>query len=352
MAAPNLDEVNVLARKRILPGLVDNFFKNSPLLAFVKNNRRGDWTGGPQIQENFIYKPMKGGSYKKAAQFDISKRQTKAGLLFDPRYYYINVTEYTEDVEVEIRGPDAVLSLVEADLGNAALSMSAILAIALYRHGQNVGGVDRTSEINGLEEALTDETNNTFSGVAFPSYGQESRNAVNGALDSPSGLIPANVNGNITYRVLEHSYQSCVIGEEHPVIGVTTNRCMGYINENFQPQQRIDTKEPTIGYTGLKFKQATIIEDQYAPGVDGVDDSDLGDYSLASGETLFWLNPGGEGESAYFRLWISSSPKYAFGFTGFKVAQDSTVVAGQVLFAGNFTHRAPRLSRVLYGITG
>jgi len=352
MAAPNLDEVNTLARKRILPGLVDNFFKNSPLLAYVKNNRLGSWTGGPQIQENFLYQPMKGGSFKKGAQFDISKRQTKAGLLFDPRYYEVNVTEFTEDVEVEIRGPEAVLSIVEADLGNAALTMSAILAIALYRNGQNVGGVDRTAEINGLEEALTDGTNTTFAGNTFPSYGQQARADVNSALNTPTGLIQPNVGGSITYRVLEHSYQSCVIGEEHPVIGVTTNRGMGYINENFQPQQRIDALEPVIGYAGMKFKQATIIEDQYCPGVDGVNDPDLGDYSLAGGELFTWLNPGGEDDSAYMRLWISSSPKYAFGFTGFKVAQNSTVVAGQLLFAGQFTVRAPRLMRILYGITG
>jgi hypothetical protein len=73
------------------------------------------------------------------------------------------------------------------------------------------------------------------------------------------GLIAANVNGAITYRVLEHSYQSGVIGKEHPVIGVTTNRGMGYIGENFQPHQKVDTIEPTIGYTGIKFKQATIV---------------------------------------------------------------------------------------------
>jgi len=352
MAAPNLDEVNTLARKKILPGLVDNFFKNSPLLAYCKNDRLGDWKGGPQIQENFLYKPMKGGAFKKGAQFDITKRQTKAGLLFDPRYYEVNVTEFTEDVEVEIRGPEAVMSIVEADLGNAALTMSAILAIALYRNGQNTAGGDRTAELNGLEEALSDGLAASFGGQTFTAYGQQARVDVSPALNTPVGLIAANVAGPITYHVLEHSYQSCVIGEEHPVIGVTTNRCMGFINENFQPQQRIDTLEPTIGYTGIKFKQATIIEDQYCPGVDGVNDPDLGNYLNAGGEIFTWLNPGGTGDGAYFRLWISTSPKYSFGFTGFKVAQDSTVVAGQILFAGNFTLRAPRLMRILHGITG
>lgn len=352
MAAPNLDEINTLTTKKIMPGLVDNFFKNSPILAYLKRNRYKVWTGGPQIQENFLYKPMKGGAYKKGANFDITKRQTKAGLLFDPRFYEVNVTEYTEDVEVIVRGPQAVLSLVQADLGNAALTMSAILAIALYRHGQNVVA-DRTAEINGLEEALADGVNATFSGATggFTSYGAQARVDVAPALNSPSGLIAANVAGNaITFRVLEQSYQSCKIGEEHPVMGVTTNRCAGFINENFQPQQRIDTLEPTIGYPGIKFKQATIVEDQYCPGQDGVNDPDIGNYNNAS-ETFWWLNFGGEGDDSFINLYFAASPKYQFGFTGFKVAQDSTVVAGQTLFGGNSTVRAPRLMRGLFGIT-
>lgn len=352
MANPNLDEINTLAQKKIMPGLADNFFKNGPLLAFLKRNRYKVWQGGPQIQENYLYKPMKGGAYAKGGQFDILKRQTKSGLLFDPRFYEVNVTEYTEDVEVLIKGPMAVMSLVSADLGNAALTMSAILAIALYRHGQDLGGANnRSLEINGLEEALTNGVDTTFSGLTFTNYGQQARADVSPALNSPTGLIAANVNGDIVYRTLEHSYQSCVIGDEHPVIGVTTNRGMGFINENFQPQQRIDTKEPTIGFTGIKFKDATIIQDQYCPGQDGVNDPDIGNYN-ASSETFWWLNPGPEGEEAFLNLYFAASPKYQFGFTGFKVAQDSTVVAGQILFSGNCTSRANRLMRAHFGITG
>jgi len=351
MAAPQLDEVNTGVSKHIMPGLVDNFFKNGPVMAYAKRNRMKPWPGGPQIQENFLYKPMKGGAYTKGAQFDITKLQTKTGLLFDPRFYEVNVTEYTEDVEVIIRGPESVYSLVQVDLSNAALTLSAILEIAIYKHGQAIAGDDRSTEMNGFSEALSDGVNANYDGNTYASYGGQTRADVSPALNSPSGLIAANVNGGITYHVLEHSYMSCVIGEEHPKLGVTTNRCMGFINENFQPQQRIDTMEPNIGWPGLKFKNSTILVSQYAPGIDGVNDPDLGDYSLAGGETFHWLNPGGEGEDAFFRLHTSTSPKYAFGFTGFKVAQDSTVVAGQILWSGNFTVRAPRLMRILHGIT-
>jgi len=351
MAAPNLDPVNTAATKNIMPGLADNFFKNDPLLEFLKR-RVHKYPGGPLVQENFLFKPMKGSAYAKGVGgFDISKRQTFAGLQFTPRYYQVSVPELLEEIEIEVNGSTAVLSMVKTDLGNAALTMSAILAIDLYKNGQNVGGTDRSIMLNGLDEALNDGTNAGWEGSAFSSYGSQVRADVGAAIKTPVGLINSNLAGAITFRALEHTYQSLVLGAEHPVIGVTTNRTMGYISENFQPHQVVDAIEPTIGYVGVKFKQATIIESQYCPGADGVNDADLGNYNNAT-ETFWWLNPGPEGEDAYLKLRISTSTKFQFGFTGFKVAQDSTTVAGQILFGGNVTCRSPRLQRQLFGING
>jgi len=347
----NLDPINTATTKNIMPGLADNFFKNDPLMEFLKA-RHHVYPGGPQIQENFLYKPMIGQAYAKGVGgFNISKRQTFAGLLFGPKYYEVSIPEYLEEVEIEVNGPTAVLSMVKTDYGNAALTMSAMLAIDNYQGGQNLGGVDRTLHINGLAEALSDGLAASWDGNTYDTYGSQLRASVGGAIKTPVGLVAANVNGAITFRILEHSYQSAVIGREHPVIGVTTNRCMGFISESFQPHQVVDSVEPTIGYVGIKFKQATIVESQYAPGQDGVNDADIGNYN-AAGETFWWLNPGPEGEDAYIKLRISVSPLFQFGTTGFKPAQDNTVVVSQVLFAGNVTCRAIRLQRALFGITG
>ena len=51
--AIQLDEVNTIATKRIQPGLVDNYFKSGPLIAYLKTRFNRKWTG-PLIQENFI----------------------------------------------------------------------------------------------------------------------------------------------------------------------------------------------------------------------------------------------------------------------------------------------------------
>ncbi len=344
-----LNEVDVITQRTILPGVVDNFFKAGPLMAYLRPRFTRKWIG-PEIQENYIFRPMKGGSYKKGATFDTTKLQTKSGIRFTPRYYDVNITEFLEDLEVEMAGPNAVFSKLKTDMSEASMSLSAILEIACFHHGQALAGDDRSGEINGLEEGLTNGIDTTWSGATFPNYGGQDRLSVSPALNSPTGKVPANVNGGVNFGMLEHSYLSCVIGNERPKLGLTTNRGMGYIAESFAPQQKIDTTDPEINWPGLKFNQATIIMSQYAPGVDGVNDPDLGNYNAAA-ETFWWLNPGPQGEDAFLRLYIAQSPKFAFGFTGFKGARDDNQVSGQILFAGNLTVRSPRLSRALFNIT-
>lgn len=363
MPNPTLSELNTATTVKIMPSVVDDFFKSGPQMRYLKEKRIKIFPGGTSIQENFLYKPMKGGAFAKGDQFDITKFQTKAGLSFIPKFYQVNVTEYPEDIEVFLRTPEAAFSTIKTDMANAALTLSAILEIDLMKHGQNLAAEDRSLSINGWEEAANNGTAVSYRNNVFPSYGNQSRTdgSVGNALMPAGGvgtpIVAANVAGPISNRVLEHSYQSCVISEEHPVMGITTSRCMGFINENYMPMQRLqDTKEPTIGWPGLKFKQATILESQYMPGADGVNDADIGNYITpqnggVAGETFIWQNPGGEGDDAYFRLHMSASPRYQFGFTGFKVMQDSTQLAGQILVALNFSVRAMRLQRILFGIT-
>jgi hypothetical protein len=347
--AIQLDEVNTTVTKEIEPGVVDGYFKAGPFIAMAKSRFNRKWIG-PQIQENFMYKPMKGGAYRKGASFDITRRQTRTGLLFGPRYYQVGITEFLEDLEVELAGPRAAFSVIRTDMAQASLTMSAILEIAAFHHGQALAGDDRSMEMNGLEEALNNGTTASWAGNIVPSYGGQTRTDVSPALDPPSGLIAQDLGGApISYRVLRHSYFSCIIGNEAPIIGITTNRCMGYIAENFLPHQIIDTTQPEINWPGMKFDKATITMSQYCPGAAGVKDVDVGSY-FAPNETFWWLNFGPQGDDAYIRLYIAQSRKFAFGFTGFKGARQDNQVAGQILFAGNLTVKALRLSRVISGI--
>ena len=360
---PALDELNVATQYEIMPDIADGFFRSGPVMAYLGENRMKTFPGGVGIQENILFRPMKGGSYEKGDKFNVTRHQTKTGLRFHMRKYYANVTQYLEDIEIELRYPHANFDTVRNDLWNAATTLSAILEIAIFHHGQNLAGDNRVKDINGIPEALNDGITADWEGNTFAQYGEETRVNVNGALTpaggqktaaSPAPFVSPNVAGPIDFHVLEHSYQSCVIGPQTPKLGITTNRCMGYLSENEYPKQRFqDVVEPVIGWPGVQFKNAVIVESQYCPGEDGENDADIGNYytGAGAGETFTWLNPGGEGEDALMRLWIAESSKFQFGFTGFKGARDDTMVSGQILFGGNFTIRNVRLMRMLYGIT-
>lgn len=341
---PNIaQEVNVVTNKKIVPGVVDGVFKNDPLLAYLKSNGlnkiSGGQIGGSMFQENFLYKPMIGGSYSPGATFDITKRRTLEGMNFDLRHHYVNVTEYQEHLDIYNRGPEAVFSLIEADLTNAALTMSAMLAIEVYNAGSGSG---RTEKINGLAEALNDGTNNSWNAASYSTYGGVTRADVNSALNSKLTAV----SGSITYAQLEQAYNDVTLGAIEPNLLVTTNRGMSYIKQKFHPQYRVTSQDPKIGFTGIQFNKAMILQSQYAPGAQGVNDADLGNYLDSDGETLWML------QTDYIKMYVTSSDTFGFGFSGFKWAQDSTTVAGQYFASVNIVVTAPRLMHQLHAITG
>jgi hypothetical protein len=342
MANNIVNEVNVFTKTNIVPGVTDGVFKNDPLLAYLKVNgiRRiqGGAYGGAMIQENFLYKPMTGRAYAPGDNFDITKRRTLEGGTFDLKHHEVNVTEFLELIEIYNRGPEAVFSLVEADLTNAALTMSAMLAIELYNGGQST----RVLNMNGLAEAISDDgVTASWDTTSYTTYGNVTRSTVTPALKS----LVHNVAGPVTYKILEEDYNKQVLGGIEPNLGITTNLGMSYIKQKFHPQYRVTVQDPKIGFTGIQFNKATILQSQYCPGTLGVNDADLGNYLTSAGETFWWL------VTDYIRMWVSASDMFGFGFSGFKWANDSTIVAGQYFASCNITVQSPRVMSQLYAIT-
>ena len=57
---------------------------------------------------------MIGNAYARGDNFNITKRQTLAGAVFDPKFYEVSIPEYLEDLEVLNKGPlAAVFSLID-----------------------------------------------------------------------------------------------------------------------------------------------------------------------------------------------------------------------------------------------
>jgi hypothetical protein len=165
--------------------------------------------------------------------------------------------------------------------------------------------------------------------------------------------VNGNVNGTISYPILEQAHSSVVYGSESPDLLVTSNKGLSLIKLAFHAQQRYEGTSADFGFQGIKFNGTTIFADRYAPTAELVSAQEAaklgrgtsGAAEVSGGETLYFLN------TKYIRFYISTDPLFGFGFTGFLPAQDNSRVVGHYKFAGNMTVQAPRLMRVLWGIS-
>lgn len=375
MADPILDEINLTTLREIYPRVIrDNFFLDTPFLAYMRAQALVPFGGGASMDNTFLYAPMIGGFYTKGQNFNITKRQTLAGTSFQPKYVYVSVPEYKEDIQVVNKGPLAVFSLIDTDLKNAMQTITAKVAIAMNQNGQASGSgvlTNRPEFINGTVEAMNDGVTEGWTGDIFTTYGTATRNGVVGsALNSEPLWVGKSdgTTGPISYPILEESYQSCSIGKQEPNIGVGNKHVISLVKEIMAPMQRFtQEKDPVFGVTAFRFNNAMILKDDYFPSKKyGKNDADLGNYLPAdftstnatkgtnsnlpvntlikAGEVFYWLN------TSTWMVRITDDAEYGFGFSGFVPAQDNSRVVGQIKAALNLECTAPRLNKQLFGI--
>lgn len=369
MADPILDEVNSITKFFLYPKAIeDEFFRNAPLLAYIRAHCLAKFPGGSDMRFPFIYAPMISGAYQQGENFNVTKPQTTTAALFVPKFYFSNITEYLEQIRVINRGPEAVFSLVEIDTKNAMNSISATIAVNMAHDGQTAA---RTRHINGWTEAYNDGLNPDWTGQVYPTYGGQTRN---GAIGEALNSVPrwgGNSDGSVaqvTYPLLEETYQTSCRGQVEPDLGVCNKKLYASIKNRIQPQQRFaQERDPFFGVSGMKMNNAMILKDDYFPSAFyGKNHPILGNYSTSTfsvpatatsasglpttgttctvGEVFSWFN------SKKMVFYIAEDPLYGFGFTGFKQEMDSTRVAGQVLAMCNLKVTAPWSGTQIYGI--
>ena len=377
-----LDQLNIITRREIMPDKIrDNFFLGaSALLAYMRaKGMVRDFRGGSQMQTQFLKNGILTDAYAPGDEFTPIRRQLIASTFFEPKFYYGLIVEFLEYLEVFNKGPLAVASLLDIDMGAAVNSMTARLSVMAYLNGQGT----RSKHINGFPEALSDGNSPDYQGNTYTSYGGQLRSEVGNALNSTPYFV-GGADGSlqqITYKDLIDTYVSCKIGANEPDLGLTTKAVWARILEILENkiQYMAMTKDPywgTIG--GIKFQNALIALDEYCPSAIYGQNAEYGNFSTAGttsampaagaqynaipatfakvkpaasttlqvGETFWWLNSG---------TWLydmSDSPLYGMGFTGFIPSPVTTRVVGRVHFAGNQRCLEPRLNKALYGIQG
>jgi len=381
MADPIVTALTAVTKEEIWPRqITDSFFRAIPFFSYLRDKALVTFSGMTFMQYPFLFRPLIGGAYAPGQGFNIDKVDTIGALQFREKYYEVNVTEFKEEIQVRNRGANAVFSLLDADLKNAMMTLSTIIAISAWRHGQAAGsGVadDRVLEINGLSEALNDGILPSWDGNIFTTYGAQARNGAVGAALNSSPYWLGNSNGSagkITYEKLEDMYQISSQGNLSPDLGVTSKRGMTLIKNTLQVQQRFQQEpDPRYGFEGVLLNRMRITKDDYCPsappssGGTGSSDPILGNWqtgtisyvdpgastrgnfpsanaTLTVGEVIFMLN------TDTWILRISDDEEFQFGWTGFKPGQDNTRVSGQSLAATNLeTPAANRLNIHGYG---
>lgn len=340
-----IDKVNTVVVTKILPDVTDGVFRNDPLLAYFRKNSVMPWQGGVNYQENVLYDSYTPVAFASGDTFSLADQQIITGTTVTLRKYGVGVTVQYDKIKIDMAGPLAAFDHLDAQMQVAGFSLSGLLTNDLYKDGQTSG---RTLSMNGLDEALNDGTTTGYRGNTYSSYLTVPRTSVAGALNSPMTGPTADVSGALTYPILESGWQSCVRGPEKPDLMITSNLGFSYIKMVFQPQQRFETTDPDFGFTTQKLNDTKIVASNYTPGTRAAStvDTKLGYVAIATGETLWFLN------TKKFRLYVSTDPLFSFGFTGFKVAQDSLIMSGQYCAGVNFTCQAPWSSRYLFNITG
>lgn len=374
MSDPILDELNLTTLKEIYPRVVEDlFFLDTPFEAYLRANCLVPFDGGAFMQNTFLYNPLLGGSYQMGDNWNITKIQTLAGTVFDPKFYQVSIPEYKEQIQVLNKGPLAVFSLIDLDLRNAMNTISAIIAVALAQHGQASGvGItgNRPKDINGWIEAINDGVTPGWEGSIFPNYGTAPRNAVIGSALNGNVYWAGNQAGGtgpITYQVLEETYQTCSIGRQEPNLGVGNKAVYAFIKERIQPQQRFgQERDPFFGVSGMRMNNAMILKDDYFPSLKyGKNDPFIGNWLTSTfsspnptgtgtnmpagvtctvGEVFTWFN------TSKWLFRVANDPEFGFGFSGFVPAQDNSRVVGQVKASCNLQCLGPKYNLQILGI--
>ena len=318
------DDLTSKTNKFIVPRMVDIVYKSSPIFTRLRSKNMERFEGGTSIRHPIMYAKLKGGPFTRGGSFDTSYVQTDTALEVLVKYYYVNCTLFGID-NVLNRGSEAAMSLVESKMVNAAGRMADLLGTDLFLDGQGVNS--SAIALDGLLASIDDGTN-------YQSYGGITRTDIAASTADNTG-INSYYKGSIGTLALSNvqtAYGSCWFGREHIDLIATTQPVWDIFWNKIQPQQRFREESSDvakIGFQAMRYNGASVTVDQLCPT--GI---------------MFGLN------TKFIQFWITTMPKYQFGFTGWKESQNTDDVAGQYLFGGNLLNVGSRFMFQLAGITG
>jgi hypothetical protein len=349
MAIPTtVADINAFTNRLIVPKMTDVVYKESPLFVRMVNKKKV-FPGGTSITRPIGYAKLNGSAYSKGENFNTTYVQTDAAFDVSLKSYYVNITLYGLD-DVTNAGREAAFSIVETKMANASMRMAELIARSFYGDGQSSAADAATSsevlttskELDGLLAWIDDGNNGSGSYTtatdvtkSFTSIGGLTRSDLfNSAPSFGSATVtPASAVGGAN-AYTERAFSAFTLADVNKACGaatfgnkyadlilVTQNGWNKFWN-SIQPNQRFQEESSDlakIGFQSMRFNKSVLVVDQYMPE-----------------NLMLGLN------TDFLEFYVTTNPKYSFGFTGFKEAQNSDNLAGQYLFAGNLVVPSPR----------
>jgi hypothetical protein len=310
--------------------------------------------GGTSITRTLIYNKLNGGAFKKGETFNIAHVQTETALSITPKFYEVNITLYGTDGVLN-RGRSASFSQVELKMFNASACMAELLAKALLSDGQTSAADSVTSsyvlktdaELDGLLAWIDD--GNSYSSYSTATDVTKAFTAIGGITRSDMFTSAPTFTGATTVAAakgginayVDRNFATFSLNTVNAAWGEAHKSASNYVDtilvdqagynrfwNAIQPNQRYqDTELGKIGFRGFRFNgMADVVVEHHLPA-----------------QLMLGVN------SNFLELYMSTDPKYQFGFTGFKEAQNSVDYAGQFLFSGNLYYPSPRSAFKLIG---
>jgi hypothetical protein len=313
-----LQDIDAYTHNYIVPKATDVIYKTDPAFTRLHTKRMERFTGGLQIYRPLTIAALKGGAIGRGEGMDIDYVVTDTAAVVPMKVYYVNITLYGFD-SLKNDGDLAVFSQVEMKFTNAAHRMAQLLSTDMYLDDDGA----RTRCLTGLVKWVDDgNTYSTIGGIT------RSDVATVGTVAGLNSYVATPTAFNL--RVLNTACTKAWHGSDHVDLIICTQNGWDMIWEAIQPFQQwtippnATSDLAAAGFQTMKFNAADIVVSQYMPtGTSGKM------YGVCT---------------KYLEWYMATNPLFQWGFTGFKVANNTIDVAGQFLVANNIVMANPRTS--------
>lgn len=256
MAVPNSSYPEILTTTidNYRDTLADNVMTNNVLLLYLKNAGNSDpATGGATLLENLMYQENGTFSwYSGYEQLSVEASDVLTTASFAWKQANCNVTMSGLE-EVQNSGPEAMHNLIKARIRVAEITLQNEISASLFYSNTEQGG----KAIGGLQHLIADlPTSGTVGGIdSNPQtwWRNQYYDFSDASVTASSTTITHGM--NLIYMRTER-------GTEKVDLVVAGETYFSYYEESLQAQQRfIDTRRAVGGFSGYKYKDATVYYD-------------------------------------------------------------------------------------------